>query len=565
MTSSFVADRTYSWSGLTMAPSTLIDRVAPLVAEREWVQVRDVLRAARTHEELDGRLLEILAEAHWWLGAVDECIAVRRDAVEIHDHEGELRSAGRLALLLSEDYRRQGREVIGDSWRRRAAKLLDGMAECPEQGYLLLYQGEVARRNEDLETARELVARAEGVARRVADSDLAADVKQEMGRIMIEAGAHSEGLATMDDAMLTASDGQLSRYTTGKIYCCVMSVCDRIGDVQRASEWERISTTWLQQDGLYVFPGMCRVHRADLLAHHGHWSEAEQEALLACDELREMGWVVAFGHITIGQIRCRRGDHDGAAAQFLRAEQLGISPDPGLSMLLHARGETVGGLKRLVRALSSTPTSALSRFRLLPTMVDLAIASNDHDLAATAVAEIEEIAAVYKTSKMHATATSARSQLALATGDWVSAAASSMTAIHQWQELAAPYEVARARVVHARACRALDDHHSWETSLTIAANTFQSLGAVADLADVERLRGHHDTAVLADAGLLTARELEVLRLLATGVTNKAIAAKLFVSQKTVSRHLSNIFTKLGVETRAAATAYAYEHDIVVKR
>ena len=564
MTSSFVADGTYSWSALTMAPSTLIDRVAPLVASCELVQVRDVLRAGRTHEGLDGRLLEILAEAHWWLGAVDECIAVRRDAVEIHDHEGELRSAGRLALLLSEDYRRQGREVIGDSWRRRAAKLLDSMPECPEQGYLLLYQGEVARRNEDLEAARELVARAEGVARRVADSDLAADVKQEMGRIMIEAGAHSEGLATMDDAMLTASDGQLSRYTTGKIYCCVMSVRSnrrRATGVGMGTYLDDLVTTGRP---------LCLPRYVSRASRR---SACPPRALVRGRTRSPLGLRRAARN---GMGRRLRAHHDRTNPLPARrprwgsrpvspCQQLGISPDPGLSMLLHARGETVGGLKRLVRALSSTPTSALSRFRLLPTMVDLAIASNDHDLAATAVAEIEEIAAVYKTSKMHATATSARSQLALASGDWVSAAGLPMTAIHQWQELAAPYEVARARVVHARACRALDDHHSWETSLTIAANTFQSLGAVADLADVERLRGHHDTAVLADAGLLTARELEVLRLLATGVTNKAIAAELFVSQKTVSRYLSNIFTKLGVETRAAATAYAYEHDIVVKR
>jgi ATP/maltotriose-dependent transcriptional regulator MalT len=398
----------------------------------------------------------------------------------------------------------------------------------------------------------------------VVDHDLGADVKAELGRIMVEAGTQTEGLAIMDDAMLAATDGQLSSYTTGKIYCCVLSACDRIGDVQRASEWERNSRTWSHENGVNVFPGMCRVHRADLLAHHGQWSEAEHEAARAADELSEVGWVVAFAHMTIGKIRCWRGDLDGASAAFFHAEELGVSPDPGLSMLLHARGDTFGALKRLVRALASA-TSALSRFRLLPTLVDLAIAANDYDLATTAVIEIEEISAVYTTSKMYASAVSARSQLALATEDWISAAAYSTTAIYQWQELAAPYDVARARVIHARACRALDDHHSWEASLIIAANMFQSLGAVADLADVERLRGHKVTGALPGANLLTARELEVLRLLATGMTNKAIAAELVLSQKTISRHLSNIFTKLGVETRAAATAYAYEHDLVVKR
>lgn len=544
--------------------SSVVHQVAPWVATRSWDRVRAALLAADREQPLDPPALEILAEALWWLGRVNECIEVRRRALEGHLRQGDEMAAAGLALLLSEDHRRQGRSTVAESWRRRAAKLLDGIPECVHHGYLYLYQGEVARRNGDLDRAQMLLDEAVATAHRAGSVDLVADVTQEQGRLMILGGARSEGLARMDEAMLAASDGTLTPYTTGKIYCCLISACDELGDLQRLVDWEHTSTQWSSTHGANVFPGMCRVHRADLLAHFGRWAEAEHEAEQACDELREVGWVVSYAFITIGVLRCRQGDLQGAAHAFSQADKLGggsADLDAGVSALLLAQGDTPGALRRITRALATT-TVPLSRMRLLPTAITIAIAGGDLDFAATATDELEQIASDYGTLKLQARASLGRGQLLLARGAWEAACGAIGTALRQWQQLSAPYEMATTRVLQAQACHALDDHHGFITSLDAAADIFRSLGASADLAQLDGLRARLDPRTRPPVvGGLTPREIEVLRLLATGATNKQIAAQLVVSEKTVARHLSNTFTKLGVTTRTAASAYAFQHNL----
>lgn len=549
-----------------MSSTLLVDQIAPFVARREWEQVHDLLADAHVCDQLGGVMLETFAEALWWLGRVNDCIVARQQVMDGCERGGDRIGAARIALLLSEDHRRQGRGAIAESWRRRAANLLDGEPECSQHGYLRLYEGERARRTGQLDVAGERLKEAGGIAQRCGDADLAADVTQEAGRVLILRGAHVEGLAVMDEAMLAATDGRLSPYTTGKIYCCLMSACDELGDVERITEWERSSSAWSREAGMNVFPGMCRVHHADLLAHLGQWSQAEQEAERACDELREVGWVVAYAYETLGRIRRRRGDLAGSAAALMRADELGMSPDGEWSLLLLARGDVAGAMRRITRSLATSTSPPLRRSRLLPAAIEVAVVAGDQGAASTALTELEETAAAYGTLKLQATASLARSRVCLARGDWVAASASASVAVRQWLDLAAPYEVATARVLYARACRALDDHDAWTTSLELAAGVFRALGAAADLADLDRFPGRPATTSPSRSrahtrGSLSARELEVLRLLATGATNKAIAAALVVSQKTIARHLSNIFAKLGVSTRAAATAYAYEHGI----
>jgi ATP/maltotriose-dependent transcriptional regulator MalT len=548
-----------------MTPTSSVDhRVAQWVAVRNWDRVRTALVAAHQVHDLNPRDLEFLAEACWWLGQVNECIEARRRALDGHLRQGDVAAAAGLALLLSEDHRRQGRSSVAESWRRRAAKLLDGVPECVHHGYLRLYQGEVARRNGDIHRARLLLDEATAIAQQTGNADLAADVTQEQGRLMILSGARSEGLARMDEAMLSASNGTLTPYTTGKIYCCLISACDELGDLQRMVEWEQASTLWSDAQGVNVFPGMCRVHRADLLAHFGLWSQAEHEAEQACDELRELGWIVAYAYNTIGQIRCRRGDLDGAARAFSHADKLGAGGadlEAGVSMMLIAQGDYPGALHRISRALTTT-TTPLSRLRLLPTAVSIAITVGDLDLAAATTTELEQIASHYGTLIPQARASLARSQLLLALGEWDQACVAVDTALGQWQQLSAPYEIAITRTLQAQACHALNDHHSTVIALDAAADIFGALGARIDLAQLEDLRSRLSPATMPSSpGGLTPREAEVLRLLATGATNKQIAAQLVLSEKTVARHLSNTFTKLGVSTRTAAAAYAYQHNL----
>ncbi len=544
-----------------MAPPALVEQVTALVARREWAQVRAVLHAARPG--LDAPLLELAAEASWWLGRVTESVAIRREALAAHEAADDRIGAARMALLLSEDHRRQGRSTVAESWRRRAARLLHDQPECPEHGYLLLHRAEVARRRGVLDEARAMLEEAAGIARRAGDADLAADVTQELGRVLISAGHPLEGLALMDEAMLAASDGGLSPYTTGKVYCCMISACDDLGDVKRVAEWEQSSAAWARLEGVNVFPGMCRVHHAELLAHFGRWAEAEQVAEQACEELREVGWIVAYAWTALGQLRSRRGDFDGAAEAFATADRSGAGgpgPEAGFALLLLARGDPGGGLRRITRALGADSTP-LSRARLLPAAVEVAAAAGDLESAERWTAELEQTAARYDTSKLLASASTARGRLELARGEAEAACTALTRALRQWHDLAAPYEVAANRVLLAQASLALGDDDSWNRSLDLAIELFTSLGAAADLARVDELRRPADATRPSGSARLTAREAEVLRLLATGATNKEMAARLVVSQKTVARHLSNIFTKIGVSTRAAATAYAFRHGL----
>lgn len=548
---------------IAMAPPTLVEQVTALVARREWAQVRAVLHAAPPDVELDAPLLELAAEASWWLGRVTEAMGLRGEALAAHEAAGDRIGAARMALLLSEDHRRQGRSMVAESWRRRAARLLQDQAECPEHGYLLLHRAEVARRRGALDDARTMLEEAAGIARRAGDADLAADVTQELGRVLISAGHPLDGLALMDEAMLAASDGGLSPYTTGKVYCCMISACDDLGDVKRVAEWERSSAAWARLEGVNVFPGMCRVHHAELLAHFGRWTEAEQVAEQACEELREVGWVVAYAWTALGQLRSRRGDFDGAAEAFATADRTGAGgpgPEAGFALLLLARGDPRGGLRRVTRALGAQ-TAPLSRARLLPAAVELAVAAGDLEAAVGWTVELEQTAARYDTSKLLASASTARGRLELARGRAEAACAALTRALRQWHDLAAPYDIAANRVLLAQASLALGDDDGWNRSLDLAVEIFTSLGAAADLARVDELRRPADHIRPSGTGGLTAREAEVLGLLATGATNKEIAARLVVSQKTVARHLSNIFTKIGVSTRAAATAYAFRHGL----
>jgi DNA-binding CsgD family transcriptional regulator len=279
-------------------------------------------------------------------------------------------------------------------------------------------------------------------------------------------------------------------------------------------------------------------------------------------ELDEVGWVVAYAYNTLGHLHRRRGDFDAAEEAFRSAEERGTVSHSGLALVLLARGDIDAALRRMTRSLMSVPSPALARAHLLPAMVEIAVEATALDQAAAAAVELQEIAAAYDTAKLRGEAAMARGRLDLAVGDAPAACVALDASLVVWQQLGAPYEAARTRVLHARACRSLGDEDGCASQLRLAATTFRALGAAADLAEAEQLLGRSEPA---HRGALTERETEVLVLVATGATNKQIAADLHLSEKTVSRHLGNIFTKIGVNTRAAATAFAFRNSIVGDR
>lgn len=538
---------------------TITDDVRVAIERRDWATVAALLEPAAAEGDVDAQVLDDLAEALWWLGRLEDCIAARERAYALLAAGDDPIPAARMAMLLSDNHQFKGRAAVAGGWLGRAARLLDGVPDSLQHGCLMLRQGETANGAGELDRAAALFERAAEIGRQHGSLDLEADGLQALARVRISEGRPAEGMALFDEVMLTAAEGKLGPFMTGKVYCSLMSACDELGDVGRAAEWTIVGARWAEAEGSAVFPGLCRVHHAEVLRHQGRWPEAEAEARRACQELAgvHVGNAAAGFH-ELGEIRRRLGDLEGAEAAFAQAEALGGDPQPGLSLLRLAQGEMAAALASLARALSGAGWNRLHRAKLLPAQVQIAVAAGDLALARAAAGELDAIAVHYGSKALEAAAAAAKGRVELAAGDAYVACGALTRAVQLWQDLEVPYETASSRVLLALACRKIGDDEGAARYFDTAAQMFATLGAALEIRQTDELRAGEVTA-LPDG--LTARECEVLRLVASGRTNKEIAADLFLSEKTVARHLSNIFAKIGVTSRTAAAAYAFDRGL----
>jgi DNA-binding CsgD family transcriptional regulator len=544
-------------AGVT-AGNPQVERARAALARHDWPAVYALLSADASEPD-DTAALEALADAAWWLSKLDECIAVRERAYSRFEAEGDGRGAARMAIHLYSNQTFKGRSAVAGGWLQRARRLLDGLPESVEHGTLLIHEAEVANSVGDLELALEKAERAAGIGRRLQDLDLEADGLQCSGRLLIALGRPADGLALFDEAMLSAVEGRLGPFATGKVYCSLISACDELGDFQRAAEWTEVGGQWAENHPFAVFPGLCRVHRAEVLRLKGEWAEAEEEARRAYTELCDVNvFNAGAAFYEIGEIRRRLGDFDAAEEAYRRADELGRQPQPGVAFLRLAQGKVDAAASSISTALAELTWDRLARAKLLPAQVEIAVAAGNLPAAGVAADELEEIAEAFGTPWLRAVADLARGRLDLIAGNSEAASGALRRALHHWQALDLPYEVASTRVLLGVACRSVGDEESAASSFDAAAAIFERLGAEADAARARGLR--EGKTALPDR--LTAREAEVLCLVSSGRTNKEVAAELFLSEKTVARHLSNIFCKIGVSTRAGATAYAFEHDLV---
>jgi DNA-binding NarL/FixJ family response regulator len=360
--------------------------------------------------------------------------------------------------------------------------------------------------------------------------------------------------------MLAVVTGELSPIMTGLVYCSVIDACREIHAVGRAREWTDALARWCErQPQMVAFTGTCLVHRAEILQLEGAWTDAMAEATRACERRpgkanREPPAAAFYRRAELHRLR---GDVAAADEAYRTASRLGLEPQPGLALLRLAEGRT-GAASAAIRRILRATSDPLERARLLPAHVEIALAAGDLDEARSACRALDELAATFRTDVLQAIAAEARGALALAEGDAQGATGALRRALELWRQVEAPYEEARARVLMALACRSLGDEEGSELELGAAASAFERLGAAPDLARVGGLRGPRRH----DGHRLTRRELQVLRLVAAGKTNKAIAAQLQLSDRTVDRHVSNIFRKLNVPSRAAATARAYDRHLL---
>jgi DNA-binding CsgD family transcriptional regulator len=529
---------------------------------RAWATAFGALSQADAEASLDAEDLELLAVSAYMLGRVDDFLGLLERAHDGYVEAGQLLRAARCAFFIGVNLglRREVGRATG--WWGRARRLVEREgSECAEQGYLLMpiaLQSEAAG---DYDAVYSTAEQAAAIGERFGDLDLFSLAVHTQGLARIRQERVADGLALLDEAMLAATDGGLSPIITGVVYCGVIAGCEEAFELRRAREWTDALDRWCEeQPELVAFNGRCRVHRAEIMQLHGAWAEALEEARRGRERAeRAMNPDAAAQALYLqGELHRLRGEFDPAEAVYRDAHALGREPQPGSALLRLARGDGGAAAGAIRRALAET-AEPLRRARLLPAYIEIMLATGDDDAARDACVELQRIGDNCGSSMLRAFGEHARGGVELAAGNAEAALRSLRRAQRAWQESDAPYETARTRVLVGLACRALGDDDTARLELDAAAETFGELGAVPDAARVATLA---EPRRAQEPHGLTARELEVLRLVASGRSNREIASSLIVSEHTVARHLQNIFGKLGVSSRTAATAFAFEHDLV---
>jgi len=479
--------------------------------------------------------------------------------------ETDPEAACRAAFWLGFRLMHLGEPSRGQGWLARAERCLArAAAPCVEEGYLLLPLARARFAAAAYPEALELLTRAAEIGERFGDTDLTSFARNLQGRILVRQGALEAGFKLHDEAMLAVTRGELSPVLTGLVYCAAIDSCQGVFALGRVREWTESLRGWCEaQPQLVTFTGACRVCRAEMLEVDGRWSEALSEAERAARVLTDTLGVRAAGEALYrqGEIHRLRGETERAEARYRDASLSGRDPQPGLSLLRLAEGRADVALPALRRAVAAA-AGPLARAKLLPALGQILLACGEHDEARAVAGELEATASLFQSEVLMAQSELARAALELAEGDARAALASAGRASSVLQQLEAPYLMARARLLLACACQALDDREGAELELTAARAAFERLGALPDLKALDALLARAAPAASAAPGGLTGRELEVLKAVAAGKTNKQIAASLCLSEKTVDRHVSNILAKLGVPSRAAATAFAYENQLI---
>jgi DNA-binding NarL/FixJ family response regulator len=525
----------------------------------DWAGARERFTAARAAGELAAADLDALADAAWWLGDVDEASAVLEAACRRHLDEGRPGPAAMAAMGIAVNHFLRGDGVLGSGWVGRAQRLLRDQPEGPEHGYALFLELEGGLAGGDAAAVAGAAARVRDLGRRYADPNLVAGGDLFEGRALVRQGRMAEGMALLDEAMLAVLSGQLRPEWAGNIYCHLMAAFHELADVRRAAEWTEATGRWLAGlPAAVLFTGICRVHRSQVLQLKGAWAQAEREATLVCQDLAELHVAaVAEGHYQLGELRRLRGELAGAEDAYRQAHRLGRDPQPGLALLRLAQGRAATASASIRAALAAVSADRLARARLCAAQVEIALAAGEPEVAGRACEELQQTASTYGSSGLEAAALQARGAVLGAGGRPEAALPTLRAACRRWQELDAPYEAARVRLLLAAAYRALGDGDAAMRELDEAEAVFGRLGAGPDAA--RAAAGLHGRPAL-PAGL-TGREAEVLALVAAGRTNREIAETLVLSHKTVARHLSNIFAKIGVTSRTQAAAYAFQHGL----
>ena len=458
-------------------------------ARHSWREAFETLSNAQAMRALPAEDVERLAESAWWIGRVDDCIAAHERAYAAYMDQGTPQRAAIVAVRLAEDFINRQAKSIGNGWLKRAERLLQDVPECLEHAVLMRLHAVLALESEgNVDRALGLARQTCDLATRFHDRDLQALAMHDIGRMLVSKGELAQGMALIDEAMAAAVSGELGPRVTGRIYCNMMGTCEKLADYQRAAEWSEAARRWCEPHAGSGYPGICRVHRAEIMRLRGAWSNAETEALRASQELQGFYHIAAGeAFYEIGEIRLRMGDFTRAEDVFRQAHELGRDPVPGLALLRLAEGKVAAARMLIDRAVADRPERSLERARLLPAQVQIALAGAEIDVARAAALELEAIAGQYGSTALQASAAEARGAVQLAEGSGDGAVPSLRRACKLWQEVQLPYETATARALLAAAYRATGRSEDAELELRAAASTFRGLGA--DIGTASALSG----------------------------------------------------------------------------
>ncbi len=518
------------------------------------------------HDELAGRELaslsatelDRLGECLFWLDRPDDSIAVLGRAFTAHVADGDHAGAAMAAWQLFYDHALVGEMALGNGWLERARREAGQAGEPAVAGFLAVAESDLAAGAGALEDAVAHAERAVQLGRTTGHADLTAMALQAKGRSLVACGRLDDGITALDEAMVAVVNGELTPLFTGWVYCNALSACHDLADLTRAIEWSSSAMRWCEDLRVgRLYPGICRLHVVELATRRGTWKSASAMAQQACDELTSHDPRYAGeAHYLIGELHRMAGDLDLAEEAFTRAHQLGRVPQPGLARVRLAQGRLEAAVNGLRLAMEPPPSAPLRHTVLLAAFAEAHLAAGDTAAASAAATAMTGVVDGAPSAYLDAMTRTTEAQVLLAEGDALEACRRAGEAVERFRALGLPYDGARAREVRGAAARAIGELDTAQLELTTARETFQRLGAEPDERRVAALLGE------APPSPLSSREIEVLRLVARGGTNKEVAGELVVSEHTVARHLSNIYTKLGVGSRSAATAWAYERSLV---
>ncbi|MFP5319134.1 MAG: LuxR C-terminal-related transcriptional regulator [Acidimicrobiia bacterium] len=526
-------------------------------ARPDWQAIHDEL-IQRDPSSLTAADLDRLGESLFWLDRPDDSIAVLARAFSAHVADGDHPGAVMAAWQLFYDHALVGETALANGWLERARRHAGDVEGSVAAGFLAVAESDLARWGGAVDDAVRQAEAAVALGQATRDPDLLAMALQAKGQAMVARGHLEQGIAALDEAMVAVVNGELAPLFTGWVYCNALSTCHDLADLRRAVQWADAAMRWCEdlRDGR-LYRGICRLHVVELASLRGRWETAAVMARQACDELTSHDPRYAGeAYYLIGELHRMTGELDLAEDAFTRAHQLGRVPQPGLARVRLAQGRVAAAIRGLQSELESVASLPMRRTDLLGTLAEAQVAVGDVDAATAAAGEMADIARAVGSDYLSALATTTEADVLLAGGDAVAACRRAGAAVEKFHALGLPYREARARTIRGAAAKAIDDYDTAQLELAAARQIFRRLGADPDARQLTALLGD------APASLLSSRELDVLRLVARGSTNKEIAAELFVSEHTVARHLSNIYTKLGVGSRAAATAFGYEHSLI---